>query len=150
MCIIVDANRLGDFLADPAKPDSAPIRKWLDHRGGRMVYSTGGAFAKEIGRRLRAKLRGYVQAGKANVVPAAQFAADERKLTVLKNRRFNDPHVLALARATGVRLLYTHDANLMADFRNKKLIDKPRGKIYSSVANSDLLARAACARVTNG
>ena len=120
MCIIVDANRLGDFLADPTKPDSAPIRKWLDGGGGRIVYSTGGELAKEVGNRLRLKLRDYVRAGKANVVPAAEFAAVENHLMPFVNRRFNDAHVLALARATGVRLLYTHDADLMAHFKDKK------------------------------
>ena len=73
MCIIVDANRLGDFLADPAKPDTA--------------------------------------------------------------------------RATGVRLLYTNDPNLVVDFTNKKFIDRPRGKVYSRAANANLLTRAACSRV---
>ena len=33
----------------------------------------------------------------------------------------------------------------MDDFKNKELIDRPRGKVYSRAANADLLARAACA-----
>ena len=147
MCIIVDANRLGDFLTDPAKPDTAPIRKWLDRGGGRIVYSTGGAFAREVGHRLRAKLLAYVQAGKATVIPAAHFADDERELSGFADRRSDDPHVLALARATGVRLLYTNDPNLVVDFTNKKFIDRPRGKVYSRAANANLLTRAACSRI---
>ena len=146
MCIIVDANRLGDFLADPVKPDSAPIRKWLDQGGGRLVYSTGGAFAREVGRRLRTKLSDYVRAGKASVIPADRFAEDERGLAGRADRRSDDPHVLALARATRVRLLYTNDPGLVADFTNKKFIDRPRGKIYSRAANARLLAKAACSR----
>ncbi len=84
MCMIVDANRLGDFLADPAKPDVAPVRKWLDRGAGRIVYSTGRAFAREIGRRHRVRLQ---------------------------------------------------------------IIDRPRGKVYSSAANAGLLDRAVCGRV---
>ena len=51
MCIIVDANRLGAFLADPAGDDAAPLRAWVD-RGGRIVYSTGGAFGRDLPSRI--------------------------------------------------------------------------------------------------
>ncbi len=142
MCIIVDANRLGDFLADPAKPDSTPIRKWLDRGGGRLVYSTGAAFAREVGR--RDKLLAYVRAGKASVIPADRFADGERALRSRTDLHSDDPHVLALARATRARLLYTRDRNLMDDFKRKDLIDRPRGRVYSSAANADLLAKATC------
>ena len=147
MCIIVDANRLGDFLADPAKPDAAPVRKWLDRGAGRIVYSTGGAFAREIGRRHRVRLQSWVQAGRASVIPASRFADDERRLGVLGSLRSDDPHVLALAREADVRLLYTNDPDLIADFKNKQIIDRPRGKVYSSAANAGLLDRAVCGQV---
>ena len=44
----------------------------------------------------------------------------------------NDPHVLALAIVSGARLLYSNDADLQQDFKDKRLIDKPRGKVYST------------------
>ena len=150
MCIIVDANRLGDFLADPAKPDAAPIRRWLDRGAGRIVYSTGGTFESEVGHRHRAKLLAYVRAGRASVVPATRLADDERELRGMAEVRSNDWHVLALARATRVRLLYTNDLKLIADFRDKRLIDRPRGKVYSTAANANLLTRAACTRNIDG
>ena len=140
MCIIVDANRLG-ALANPDDADAKPVRAWLN-RGGRIVYSTAGAFAREVGRRA---LLTYDRAGKATRVPVARFADDERSLRADADLRSNDSHVLALARAARVRLLYTGDKNLMADFKNKKFIDRPRGKIYSSAANKRLLTRSACA-----
>ena len=59
--------------------------------------------------------------------------------------RSDDPHVLALARATGVRLLYTGDADLIADFKDKAFLDRPRGKIYSGAANANLLTKSVCA-----
>ena len=128
MCIIVDANRLGAFLSDPANEDAAPIRDWLDSRGGRIVYSTGGAFAREVGRRTRAKLLAYVRAGQAQVVSADRFANDERRLSERGDLRSDDPHVLALARWTRVRLLYTGDPGLIADFKNKEFVDRPRAR----------------------
>ena len=140
-----DASCLGAFLSNPVNEDAAPIRNWLDRRGGRIIYSTGGAFECEVGHKQRGRLANYARAGKARLVPAIQFAADEQALRARTDRRSDDPHVLALARATGARLLYTDDHNLIADFKNKKLIDQPRGKVYSNAANAHLLTRAACA-----
>ena len=45
----------------------------------------------------------------------------------------DDPHVIALAQVSGARLLYTNDRKLQEDFKNKALIDKPPGKVYSTL-----------------
>ena len=145
MCIIVDANRLGAFLADPADEDSRPIRKWLDRGAGSIVYSTGGGFKKEIRGRVKAKLANYVRAGRAKLIPGSRFAADERNLKARPELRSDDPHVLALARAARVRLLYTGDDDLILDFKDKRFIDRPRGKIYSGAHNAGLLTGSVCA-----
>ena len=145
MCMIIDANRLGGFLADPAHEDAAPIRDWLDRRGGRIVYSTGGKFAREVGHGSRSKLADYVRAGKAILIPPERFTNDEIALEPIINS--DDPHVLALARATGVRLLYTGDGDLADDFKDKRFINRPRGKVYSRADNADLLTRFACAKL---
>ena len=145
MWMIIDANRLGMFLADPVHEDAAPVREWLDRQGGRIVYSTGGAFGEEVGRGLRHKLADYVRAGKAILVPPNRFACDE--IALAPRIRSDDPHVLALARATGVRLLYTGDGDLVDDFKDKRFIDQPRGKVYSRASNANLLTRSACSRL---
>lgn len=44
----------------------------------------------------------------------------------------DDPHILALAQVSDVRLLYTNDGDLQQDFRNKRLIDNPRGRVYTT------------------
>jgi hypothetical protein len=47
--------------------------------------------------------------------------------------RSNDIHVLGLARASGCRLLHTHDRELSADFRDRRLVPTRngyRGTIY--------------------
>ena len=148
MCIIVDANKLGEFLADPANDDAVPIRQWLERRNGAgmLVYSTGGKFDGEVGRKARTKLADYARAGKARLVPSHRFSEDADKLRASGQLRSDDPHVLALARASGARLLYTGDQDLIADFKDRNLIRDPRGKVYSSAANADLLTPSACAR----
>ena len=145
MCIIVDTNKLGKFLADPPDDDSRPIHKWLERRAGSIVYSTGGRFAQEIQGRAKAKLADYVRAGRAKLIPESRFAHDERDLKARADLRSDDPHVLALARAAGVRLLYTADRNLISDFKDRRFIDGPRGKVYSGAGNAGLLTRSVCA-----
>ena len=55
MCIIVDANRIGAFLADPPEKDAAPVRRWIDAGKGSVVYSTGGKFANLLTKSACAK-----------------------------------------------------------------------------------------------
>ena len=48
-----------------------------------------------------------------------------------KKLQSNDRHIIALAKASGARLLYTGDGKLLRkDFDNKAYIDNPTGKIY--------------------
>ena len=56
----------------------------------------------------------------------------EEKLLQEERCRSNDTHVIALAQISGARLLYSNDKDLYVDFKNKHLIDEPRGKIYST------------------
>ena len=145
MCIIVDTNKLGSFLADPPDDDSGPIRKWLDRGTGSIVYSTGGRFAQEIQHQAKTRLENYVRAGRAKLIPWCRFAADERYLETRTDLCSDDWHVLALAREASVRLLYTADRNLKIDFKNKNIIDEPRGKVYSGKRNAKLLTGSVCA-----
>ncbi len=52
----------------------------------------------------------------------------------------DDPHVIALARVSGSRLLFTVDnkTKLIDLFRDRDFLDPP-GKIYKSRANANLL-----------
>ena len=55
--------------------------------------------------------------------------------------RSDDEHVIAVAQLGGARLLYSNDSDLQDDFRDKALIDQPRGKVYSTT-DRDVLTRA--------
>ena len=52
--------------------------------------------------------------------------------------RSDDEHVVAVAQLGGARLLYSNDADLQADFGDKALVDRPRGKVYSTRIHDDL------------
>ena len=144
MCMIIDANRLGRFLSEPPDIDAQPIRKWLEQRGGRLIYCTDGAFKTEIGQSARTKLRQLAQSGCAVLVENSRV--EENLARLPEQIRSDDKHVLALAAASGARLLYTGDQKLMADFKDKAIIDGPRGKIYSGAKNATMLTRSACAQ----
>ncbi len=137
--MIVDANVLGMFLLQPKTPDTAPIHEWLQRGWGSIVYSTGGQFETDIAPRNRERLAGLVRAGRARLVPRERVEAHEADFG---NIRSNDPHILALARAAGVRLLYTRDGRLRRDFRDEKLIG---GTIYRDRRDTGLLTEDACA-----
>jgi len=139
MCMIVDANVLGMFLLQPKNPDTAPIHEWLQRGWGSIVYSTGGKFETDIDVRNRERLAGLVRAGRARLVPWEQVEPHEAGFG---NIRSDDPHVLALAHAAGVRLLYTRDYDLRGDFRDEKLIG---GTIYRGRRDAGLLTDDACA-----
>ena len=139
MCMIVDANVLGMFLLRPEHPDIAPIYEWLRHRGGSIVYSTGGKFKKEIDDQTRDRLTKRVQAGQARQIPWDQVEQHEVEFGDIRS---NDSHILALACTAGVRLLYTRDKNLRRDFKNEQIID---GAIYRDRRDAGLLTKDACA-----
>ncbi len=52
--------------------------------------------------------------------------------------RSNDEHVLALARLSGARLLFTNDQALQADFRDREIVGGVRGRIYTTRERSDI------------
>ena len=138
MCMIVDANVLGMFLLQPKNRDTAPIHEWLGRGWGSIVYSTGGKFAIDIDARNRERLAMLVRAGRARLVPWERVEPHEAGFG---NIRSDDPHVLALARAASVRLLYTRDYDLRGDFRDEKLIG---GTIYRDRRDAGLLTEDAC------
>lgn len=143
MCIIIDANRLGDFLAEPRKSDVLPIHDWL-RDGGKIIYSTGGKFATEIGGKAKRRFEEYVRRGSADQVPYPEISAAVNELR--SKVKSDDPHVIALARHRQVRVLYTHDQDLIDDFKDKRFIDRPRGTVYKGAGNADLLTSSLCRR----
>ena len=142
--MIVDANRVGRFLADPPDEDVAPLRNWIESGKGQMVYSTGGQFAEEIGGKARQRFGEYYRAGIARRISHDDFAEIEQDLRNDRRLRSDDPHVLALARYSGARLLFSGDPDLIKDFKSPHIINKPRGKVYSGAGNTGLLKRSHC------
>ena len=102
----------------------------------------GGKLKKELYRNsnLKGGLETQLENGSVKNIPndvVNKIEKEERQL-YKKNCSSNDKHVLALARASGARLLYTHDQKLAKDFKNKKLINNPRGSVFQTNPTGNL------------
>ncbi len=128
MCLIVDANVAGVFLARPSA-----IRKWLAGRTGRPRLVAAGKLKSELVmiQDVRLYLVELERAGRLrfNFSDKALHAKENllRKTGMCVS---NDLHVLALAIVSGARTVATRDQALGKDFRNKAVVHGPRGSIY--------------------
>ena len=81
-------------------------------------------------------LRAYAQLrldGRVKDVPDKQVDAATEALEAQRICRSDDPHVLALARISGARLLFTNEPKLITDFKDNRIISSPPGQIYHSL-----------------
>ena len=78
-----------------------------------------------------------MRTGKMKVLDKNKVSTRTDRIEQERLHTSNDPHVLALAQLSGARLLYSNDAKLQQDFKNKDLIDRPQGNIYSTRQNKD-------------
>jgi len=145
MCIIIDNNVVARVLTNPADPDFGDLHRALvlDKRiRVRMQY--GGRLGREYANNhaVRRLLVVLDAAGRAQRVSDADVDAEEKRVKREALCRSDDEHIIALARVAKVRVLCSHDAALQADFRDKQLLDNPRGKIYLRAEHRKLLQLA--------
>ena len=106
---------------------------WLNTGKGNLV--TGGKSLLELKKSGHFTIWAVeaLRAGLMRIENKDEVDAQTGKLKDDGKYKSNDPHILALAIVSGVRLLYTNDRLLHGDFGNKRLIDNPRGKVYSTL-----------------
>ena len=130
MCLILDANVCTDVLKkNPNSPYQKLIRAVFDNQ---VLLIHGGQLTDEY---RQAGVLGIIatlaQSGRAIRVSDELIQAEIQRI---RGRcKSNDEHVIALARADRkrARVLCSNDQDLRTDFKNKTLINKPRGAIYS-------------------
>jgi len=127
MCGILDANAAGKVFKEKGQ-----FFDWFNEGIGRLV--AGGRLLEELDEisefrawRVQARLAGRIRI--LNTIEVNKEAS-----RVAKDCKSDDPSVIAVARIGGARLLHSFDKNLQQDFKNKKLIDNPRGKVYTTGA----------------
>ena len=128
MCAIVDNSARDEVFGGAESPAGEFFFTWLTKGKGRLVV--GGKLRDELSgnQNFVQWLRQAVQAGRARILDDKEV--NTATCGVLTDRvcRSDDPHVIALARISGTRLLYTNDNDLEGDF--KRLI--PRGIVFTT------------------
>ena len=133
MCAIVDANAVSEVFGSSLPPAGEKFLEWLKKGSGRLMV--GGKLLEELegsSEGFRKEAQQLLLAGKMSIVNKSEVDARTEQIQSEGAIRSDDPHVLALAQVSGARLLYSNDKDLLDDFRDKKLIDNPLGKVYST------------------
>lgn len=139
MCIIVDANVAGAFFAMSPNDDVRVVIDWIDYRGGKIVL--GGRLTEELYsiRTARRWLSERQRSGRAKLFRKMLVETEEQVVSASGLCKSDDPHVIALARVSGARVLMTRDMELQKDFKCRLLVNNPRGAIYTSRSHRHLL-----------
>ncbi len=142
MCLIIDANKMADLVNRSAHVDHKPIYRWLAAQGG--VVALGGRLLDELNKigGARRLLVGWLRAGRAFLYDSAEVNGEESDVVGSGLCRSDDPHVIALARVSGARVLFSADQELGTDFTNLELVPRPPGRIYKNAAHAHLLRDA--------
>jgi hypothetical protein len=132
MCLIIDKN-VAPLVFGGSSEEFRPIIDWLtsSQRNGRLVI--GGHLKNELFEINNAKrfIIQLIRAGRARDI-LENVEEETERVKNLPELKSDDPHIIALARMSGARILCSHDVDLRKDFRNHRLISDPRGHIYQS------------------
>ena len=140
MCGIVDANVANEVFGDDRPLAGQRFFDWLSSPRGQLVV--GGELRRELGRNKRFVrwLGNAIRYGRARTMADDDVEARTQELRHREVCRSNDEHVLALALVSGARLLYTNDALLIEDFKNREIVRNPRGAIYTTATSNRVTA----------
>lgn len=151
MCIIIDANAFHEGLNKRTEAGKK-VFDWL--ADGKVAMAIGGKLLKEIAGNSPNAARWIRDGIGSNTV----ISVDDSEVNDAAKRlegvcKSDDPHVIALAQVSGARLLYSKDKTLHEDFKNRALLNNPRGKVYSTIEHhrfsrrhKALLNESHCAR----
>ena len=133
MGAIIDRNVAPQVFGPDRTEAGKKFFDWINTGAGRLVV--GGKLVEEL---ASTKAKEWVrQAILSKRVKMPDQAKIDVLITKLQDKggfKSDDPHIVALAQVSGARLLYSNDKDLQQDFKNKKLIDRPRGKVYSTIS----------------
>ncbi len=136
MCAIVDANISHELFGSDRRKAGVRFLEWIEAGSGRLFVSR--QLLAELDRTPFQKwARDALRYGKMQQARETDVAAKTLELQDEGLCASNDSHILALAIVSGARLLYSNDTALQQDFKNKRIIDHPRGKVYSTLEDRE-------------
>ena len=134
MCAIVDANVTHEVFGSNPQPAGEKFFEWINKGTRRLV--AGGKQLEELevsSPDFRRWIIDAVVAGKMRIVNRDEVDRRAEQIQRQGTCKSNDPHIIALAQVSNSRLLYSNDGDLQHDFKNRRLIDNPRGRVYSTL-----------------
>lgn len=124
MCVItiVDADSLL-VLATRHGPGDSLFLSWIENRHGILAFTDTGQYPDEVlqNHAISELFRRYEQGGQIKKFLGKEVSDAEKQIRKLPHRS-NDPHVLALALASGARVLCAEDKKLRKDFKDKEIL----------------------------
>jgi hypothetical protein len=133
MKIIIDANCCHKLTASNA--DGLPVLKRL--LCGKLMLCLSETLRREIA--LTPLIDIYKELVLAGFVTEFDGGVDAEANSINPNCKSNDSHIVALARISKCRLLFSQDKPLHSDFTNLKLVPSPKGKVYQNRKHEHLL-----------
>ena len=138
MCAIVDTNVYHQVFSTGSQSSAGKyFLDWLMRRNGGTLVS-GGGHLRELNRIADFKrvFAERLQAGRARRIPDETVDAETEALRSSDICRSNDEHIVALAKVSGARLLFTNDNALQDDFRDRQIVGGTQGRIYTTQLSS--------------
>ena len=137
MCAILDASVVHKVFGDNLSEAGRKFFEWLNTGKGKLVV--GGRLLQELEKTYASRewLKQALLAGRAVRFDDHRIGSETGAFKRAGSCRSNDRHVIALARISGVRFLYSDDQALQQDFKNPALIDNPRGTVYSTLKSDE-------------
>ena len=138
MCAILDANVAHKVFGRDRPAAGEKFFEWLDSGSGSLVV--GGKLLQELdgSGNVRDWLQQAVLKGQVKRCDDQEIGEETKRLVDEGSCKSDDPHVIALARIGGARLLYSDDGTLHEDFKNPGLIDDPQGTVYSTMKSDKM------------
>lgn len=139
MCGILDASAAHKVFGKGRDRSEAGKQffNWINSRGRLVVEENK---QTKSGKTLRSELNKVgkfsdwsnqaYRAGRLIYIKEEAIDSAKERLARKGKIRSNDRHVLALAEASGARLLYSKDEDLCNDFQESNLLSSPEGKIF--------------------
>ena len=135
MCAIIDAN-VRDQVFGKRRPKAGEfLFNWLNSDTGSRKIVVGGKLLEELSssENFNTWLRTALLVGRAQRIPDKEVDNATKDLQEQRKCTSNDEHVVALAKVSGARLLFTNDKDLQNDFKCRQILEGVRGKIYTTL-----------------
>ena len=140
MCAILDNNVRHEVFGDcdTQTPAGKYFLDRVERSAGKLVI--GGELRRELSE-YKCFLNWLRTATRRNVVRSIDDKRVDDETRTLREQGdclSNDEHVLALARVSDTRILFTNDVALQKDFTDGNIINDPRGQVYTTLVNKDV------------